>query len=302
MIEEIINQLKEFCGGRVIKHGFVLSTSMGIGSDRGFVKLQTRKGNYKFFVKMARTCGDSSRIQHEADVLKKLQDMKVQDVPEILLNGCCNGRTYFVERFLEGSLLMRAKLSGAERLSKELDWMKTFYSQTLEGTIEPRELIRRAEEVCDLASEMIDLTDALSALDKFKPSFKIPSVCRHGDITDDNFILANGRTVAIDFGCARFNEPPSEPFALVSPFVLHDESQPLDLLSALKDVNPLFLFIYENMIRLGDGLRLQKELQENLLLDPLIFNNGILVGTLNLPEAENLLLHFKDFTEEKREG
>jgi hypothetical protein len=302
LIEEIVNQLKEFCGGRIIKHGFVLSTSMGIASDRGFVKLRTRKRNFKFFVKMARTCGDSGRIQHEADVLKKLHDMKVRDVPEIVLNGCRNGRAYFVERFLEGLPLTRIRLSRGERLSKELDWMKTFYSQTLEGTIEPRELIRRAEEVRDLASEMIDLTDALSALDKLKPATKIPSVCRHGDVTDDNFIFANGRAVAIDFACARFNEPPCEPYALVSPFVLYDDAQSLDLLSALKDINPLFLFIYENMIRLGDGLRLQEELQKNLLLDPLLFKDGVLVGTLNLPEAENLLLHFKDFTEGKREG
>jgi len=145
LIEEILNQLKEFCEGHVIKHGFVLlASAANIASDRGFVKLQTQKGNYKFFVKLARTCGDSNRIQHEADILKKLHDMKVQGVPEIVLSGCLNGRVYFAERCLEGLNLELTKLSWAEILSKKLDWMRTFYRQTLEGTIEPCELIHRA--------------------------------------------------------------------------------------------------------------------------------------------------------------
>ncbi len=300
MIEEIINQLKEFCGGHIIKHGFVLSTSIcGIASDHGFIKLQTSRGNYKFFVKMARTCGDSSRIQHEANVLRKLKDMKAQDVPEVILSGCCDGREYFVERFLEGLISTRIKLSRAEMLTKELDWMKTFYSKTLEGTIEPRELIRRAEEVCDLASELIDLTDALSALDKFQPTTKIPSVCRHGDVTDDNFIFAKGRTVAVDFSCARFNEPPSEPYALTDPIAFHKNSQFEGFPSSLKEINPLFFFIYENITQLGDGLRLQEELQKKLLLDPLVFRDGTLVGTLNVPEAEKLL--HRDFNKMEKE-
>jgi len=102
-------------------------------------------------------------------------------------------------------------------------------------------------------------------------------------------MLVNGRIVAIDFGCARFGEPPCEPYALVSPFILNKEARSLDLLSALKGVNPLFLFIYENIIRLGDGLRLTEKLQRNLLIDPLFYKDGTLVGTLSLPEAAKLL-------------
>jgi hypothetical protein len=70
---------------------------------------------------------------------------------------------------------------------------------------------------------------------------KIPTVCRHGDIADVNFILTNIGIVAVDFGFARFNEPlfgsRTDWFLLLK---LDADARRLDILSIFDGVAPFF--------------------------------------------------------------
>ena len=59
-----------------------------------------------------------------------------------------------------------------------------------------------------------------SALEKCRPAINIPAVCRHGDEDSDNFIVTAKGTVVGDFEEGRFEEPPSEPYGLISPKML----------------------------------------------------------------------------------
>lgn len=268
MIQRIISQLADLCDDTINRRSVVIVNQkhFGIASDHAFVTLSGKKGNHKFFVKLARTCRDSDRLQHEAEVLKKLRNMGVENIPEIVLSETLEGRTFLAERFIEGQPIRSLQMSGANGFGYQLEWMKGFYAQTREGTIDSMELVRRAEEVCRMMSEFIDLTRALSELERCAPVAKIPAVCRHGDVTVDNLLVAGPKKTAVDFGFARFDEPPCEPYGMVPLFSLERDAKSLDLLSALEECNPLFFAIYENMMRVRDEFLLQQGLQDSLLL------------------------------------
>jgi hypothetical protein len=176
-------------------------------------------------------------------------------------------------------------------LSSALEWMRRFYSQTKNGIVEPKELIQRAEKVSKLADGFIDLTDALYVLDKSRPHAKIPAVCRHGKIAGINFILTSRDLVAVDFGFARFDEPPSEAYALVSPAKLKENTGCLDVLSVFDGVDPFFFAMYENIIRLGEELKLLHELEENLLVTNRI---GYFSPLAQLGNIEKLKLYYQE--------
>jgi hypothetical protein len=199
-------------------------------------------------------------------VLRRLRDMHVTNIPEIVLDGSSGGRAFFVEHFIEGVRLKDTESIGAEKLAARLEWMKGFYSKTRGDAIEPRELFRRAERASKLANEFVDLTRAFDVLETCKPTEKIPSVCWHGDAYDVNFLSTKNGLVAVDFGFSKFDEPPAEPYVLVHPATLTTSPERLDLLSELAGVNPFFLAIYGNIIHLGDQLQEQEKLEENLLL------------------------------------
>jgi hypothetical protein len=225
------------------------------------------------------------------EVLGRLRDMRVENIPEVVFFGACEGRAYFVENFVEESAASHPPLSESEMLSNLLTWMRRFYSQTRIGTLEPQELIQRAENVSSFAEEFVDLTDAFCVLDKSKPSARIPAVCRHGDVANVNFILTSRGMVATDFGFGRFNEPPSEPYALVSPAKLRGDTKYLDVLSALDNVDPFFLAMYENIIHLGEELRMLHELEENLLV---VNRIGYVASIAQIGKIEELKLNYHE--------
>ena len=217
--------------------------------------------------------------------------MHVKNIPEIVLNGSCDGRAFFVERFIEGTRLKDSTFSRSEKLRMILDWMKGFYSQTLGGTISPDEMIRRADEVTELTNGLTDLTEALSLLETCKPSIeKIPTVCWHGDAYDMNFVTTQQGIIAVDFGYAKFDEPPAEPYILVPPSALSKDAKDLDLLSVLDGVSPFFLGIYECIVRLGDELKIQRGLEENLLLVDMPHE----FPSRELGKLEGLLMRYKE--------
>jgi hypothetical protein len=234
--------------------------------DRAEIELVRDGKPSKFLAKMARFPSVSWQVEREANTLKKIQEMRVEHVPEIVMEGSCEGRAFFVERFIEGVQLKGSNFSKTERFRMRLDWMKGFYSQTLRGEIEAQELIRRVEEVREIVSDFTDLTEVLEVLENCKPKIKIPSVCWHGDADEINFLHTRNGVVAVDFGFSKFDEPPAEPYTLVPPWTLADHAKDLDLLSSLDDVNPFFLAIYANTIYLGEQLRMQAQLEKNLLL------------------------------------
>jgi hypothetical protein len=290
LIEEVIKDLIKHTGCNVTGRHIILSESPSLQSEHAFVTLQCRDRRYKFFVKMARTCRDSGRITHETEILLKLRDMRVESIPEVVLFGDCEGRAYLIENFVENSMGRHSSLSGSNVLSNTLEWMRRFYSQTKSGTLEPQILIHRAERVANLAKEFIDLTDALNVLDRSKPNAKIPAVCRHGDIDDVNFIPTNRGLVAIDFGFARFDEPPSEPYALVSPAKLEKHVKALNVLSLFDEVDPFFFAIYENIIHLGEELVMLRELGENL---EVINKIGYFAPQVQVGNIEELSLYYR---------
>lgn len=233
-----------------------------MASEHAVVILEQPKNNKKFFVKIARTCEDSGRILREINVLRKLRELKVDNIPEIVLSGKIQGRAYLVENYIDQS--KNRRLTETNMLSYILDWLGKFYSQTKQGTIDPKQIVHRAEEVAKLANGFVDLTDSLYILEKSVPNIPIPAVCRHGDIADINFVFSNQGMVGIDFGFSRFNEPPSEPHALVCANKLMAAAKSVDVLSELNEINPFFFAIYENITRLGEELEMLNELEKNL--------------------------------------
>lgn len=292
-----MKELIKHTGYKATRCSTVLRESKSLESEHAIVTLQSPERRYKFFVKMARTCHDSGRILHEIEVLSKLRDMKVENIPEVVLSGACEDRAYLIENFIEKSTVPHSPLSEDKMLSDTLEWMRRFYSQTKSGTVEPKELIQRAERVSSFADGFIDLTDALHVLDQSKPSAGIPAVCRHGDIADVNFIPTSRGMVAIDFAFARFNEPPSEPYALVSPAKLKGDTKYLDVLSSFDGLDPFFFAMYENVIRLGEELRMLHELEENLLV---INRIGYFVPQIQLGNIEILKLHYNERAREAK--
>ena len=145
--------------------------------------------------------------------MRRLRELKVDNIPEIVLSGTSQGRAYLVENYIEQS--KNQHLTENKMLSYILEWLSKFYLQTKEGTIEPKQIVKRAEEVANLAKGFVDLTDSLYILEKSAPNIAIPAVCRHGDIADINFVLSDRGMIGIDFGFSRFNEPPSEPYEMV---------------------------------------------------------------------------------------
>jgi hypothetical protein len=216
----------------------------------------------KFFIKIARTCEDSGRILREINVLRRLREMKVDNIPDIVLSGTSQGRAYLVENYIEQSKNQR--LTENKMFNCILEWLSKFYFQTKEGTIEPKQIVHRAEEVANLAKGFVDLTDSLYTLEKSAPNTAIPAVCRHGDIADNNFVLSNRGMIGIDFGFSNFNEPPSEPYAMVCANKLEGHARSLDVLSELNEINPFFFAMYENIKRLGEELEMLNELEKNL--------------------------------------
>ncbi|MGA2682174.1 MAG: hypothetical protein ABSF44_10295 [Candidatus Bathyarchaeia archaeon] len=291
MIEEVIKELIKHTGCTVAHCRTILSESPSLESEHAFVTLQCRDGRRKFFVKMARTCHDSGRILRETEILLKLRDIKVENIPEVVLFGDCEGRAYLIENFIENSVTGHSSLTSGNTLSNILAFLGSFYSQTKSGTIEPQELIHRAERIANFAHGFIDLTDALYVLDKSKPKAKIPAVCRHGDIADVNFILTSHGLVAIDFGFAKFDEPPSEPYVLVSPAKLKEHARYLDVLSLFDDVDPLFFAMYENIIHLGEELAMLRELEEDLIV---INKIGYFAPQAQIGNIEELKLYYQE--------
>ena len=266
MIEEIITQLEENYGRRGTGHNFVLTAGVWSSADHAVIELRGKGETLKFLAKMARFPVVSGQVQHEAKILRKLHDMHVTHIPEVVLDGSCEGRAFFVERFIEGTRLKDTALSEAEKLQTLLGWMKRFYSQTRGNPIEPRELVQRAEKARELASEFIDLTEAVAVLEKTIPNDKIPGVCWHGDAFDVNFLSTKNGLVGVDFGYSEFDQTPAEPYVLVPPGTLSEHAEELDVLSSLSHVNPLFLAVYATVMHLDQRLRVQKELEDNLLL------------------------------------
>jgi hypothetical protein len=291
LLIEVIKEVIKHTGYKVTRYSAILPESTNLNSVQAIVTLQSRDIKQKFFMKMARTCRDSKRILHEIEILRKLQNMKVENIPEVILSGACDGRAYIVENFIEESLAPHPLLSGGKMLSSTLEWIRRFYSQTKSGIVEPKELIQRAERVNKLANGFIDLTDALHVLEKSEPHAKIPAVCRHGDIANVNFILTSRGMVAVNFGFARFDEPPSEPYALVSPAKLKENTRCLDVLLVFDGVDPFFFAMYENIIRLGEKLRMLHELEENLLVTNRI---GYFSPRVQLENIEKLKLYYQE--------
>jgi len=219
-----------------------------------------------FMAKIARFPSASSQVKREETLLRRLSDMHVSGVPEIVLSGAYGGRSFLVERRVEGRRLKGSNFSSAEKLQMKLDWMKTFYSQTKGGSIRSQELVRRAEEVLNFTNEFADLTEAIAVLDKCKPTNDIPTVCIHGDADDINFLSTQSGVVAVDFALSKFDEPPCDPYSFVSAEALPQRMRQLDVLSVLEGVDPFFLAIYSNIIHLGENLRLIRNLEENLFL------------------------------------
>ncbi len=271
MIEEIIERLAKSTGNKVKQRRVVINT--GLVSAHAFVTFHGEK-KQKFFVKMARSNISSKRIYCEIEILGKLQNMKIDHIVEIVTSGEVDGRAFFVENFVGKSTKSQIPLSDDEKLTKMLLWLKTFYSQTRSGTVEPKELVQRIEKFHDRLGDFVDISDAIELLEKTMPCVKIPAVCRHGDFADSNLNLSNGGNLifndsgifAIDFSFARFNEPPSEPFALVSPAVLDRNAISLDVLSVFDGVDPFFFAMYENLIRLSEQIRTLFELESELLV------------------------------------
>jgi hypothetical protein len=291
LIKEVIKELIKHTGYTVAQSHTLLREGESVASEHAIVTLKIEKKTYKYFVKMARTCNDSGRILREINTLNKLKSMNVKNIPEIKLFGACEGREYLIENFIDESKTSHSPLSEDEILNKILEWIGQFYSQTRNGTIEPKELVNRVQRVSASVDGFIDLTDALYVLDKSKPHTKIPAVCRHGDIADINFIPTRLGLVAVDFGFAKFNEPPSEPYALVSPVRLKGDTKFLDVLSELDGVDPFFLAIYENIIRLGEEIRMLNELEANLLVANRI---GYFVPQAQLGNIEMLKLCYHE--------
>jgi hypothetical protein len=119
--------------------------------------------------------------------------------------------------------------------------------------------------VAQLAADLENLSEATAALEGCKPTVGLPSVCWHGDVHAVNFLSVREETVAVDFGFSKFDEPPGEPYAMVTPDTLAQNAKNLDLLSRLDDVNPFFLAIYANMVDLGERLRVRMELEASVL-------------------------------------
>jgi hypothetical protein len=266
LIEDIIRELKEYSNDIGAEGSIVLSSAFWSSVDHVYIELIKGGKTSKYLAKMARFPGVSGQVQREANILKKLRDMRVKNVPEIVLDGSREGRAFLVERFIEGVRLKGSNFSKTENSRMRLDWMRGFYSQTLQGEIEPQELIQRADKVRELASDFADLTETLAVLESCKPVVKVPSVCWHGDADAINFLHTGDGLMAVDFGFAKFGEPPAEPYAMVSPGTLTESSKDLDLLSLLDGVSPFFLAIYANVMHLGEQLRVQAELEDNLLI------------------------------------
>jgi serine/threonine protein kinase len=257
-----VNELVTKTGYRIASWHTILNESVSLASEHVIIVPENHMNRKKFFVKIARTCGDSGRILREINVLRRLKELEVDNIPEIVLSGTSQGRAYLVENYIEQS--KNQHLTENEMFNYILEWLGKFYLQTKEGTIEPKQIVHRAEEVANLAKGFVDLTDSLYILEKSAPNTAFPAVCRHGDITENNFVLSNRGIIGIDFGFSRFNEPPSEPYAMVCANKLGETAKSLDVLSQLNKINPFFLAMYENITRLGEELEMLNELEKNL--------------------------------------
>ncbi len=215
---------------------------------------------------MARFPSVSGSIEREAKILSIFKDMRVRRVPEIILHGSCARRAFLVERFIDGKRLKDSNLYETEKLRMKLGWLKEFYLQTSGGEVRPQELIRRIEKVVALASDYVDLGELTAVLEQCQPEENIPSVCRHGDPNEINFLDTGGEVVAVDFDSSGFDEPPADPYMLVPPKAMIRHAKDLDVLSMLDNVSPFFLAMYANAMWLGQQLRIQSELEKNLLL------------------------------------
>jgi hypothetical protein len=266
LIEDVVEQLVESSDAQGAKSSVILSSAYWSSVDRAEIELVKDGKATKFMAKMARFPSVSYDVEREADVLKRLREMRVERIPEVVLVGSCGARAFFVERFIEGAQLKGSNFPQAKRLSMRLDWMKGFYSQTMRGEIEPQELIRRVEKVREHVSDFTDLTEVLAALDSCKPVVKIPSVCWHGDPDEVNFLYTANGLVAVDFGFSKFDEPPAEPYTMVAPRALIERAKDLNLLSLSDGISPFFLAIYANTMHLGEQLRMQAELEKDILI------------------------------------
>jgi hypothetical protein len=291
LIEDVIKQLADRSKEAVTGHSVIVTPAFWCATDHAFVELRHGRGSSKYFIKMARTGAVSDRIQQEVIILNRLQEMHVKNIPEIVLSGSCDGRAFLAERFIEGTRLKDSAFSKSEKLRMILEWLKGFYSQTLGGMISPDEMIQKAGKVTEFTNGLTDLTEALSVLERCRPSVeKIPTVCWHGDAYDMNFVTSPGGIIAVDFGYAKFGEPPAEPYVLVPPSAVSNEAKDLDLLSVLDGISPFFLGIYQCIIRLGDELKIQRALEENLLLVDMPRE----FPSRELGKLEGLLMRYKE--------
>ena len=249
-------------------------TPMGydLVASKCILQIRSHRSSSRFLVKMSNSHRLNYYVEKEANNMLTLSRFGVNWIPEMILHESFGGRSFIVERFVEGEKLHASSRWLDPIFHQTKGWLTELYAKAGLHEVSAEELIKRTQEHVETSKEFFDIDDSLVIMERHKPQGPIPATWIHGDFWHGNMIKDHaGHVWMTDFSMSSGNEPPVDVFDLIldyEPDLLSSsrELAPYILHFLPADFDPIFLILYNLIRKLALKVGARKMLYEEMLL------------------------------------